>query len=142
MQEYLNKNISPTWVSDVYEAKDLLLRGKEAGDQINILGDDGVPLAYHERLWKSELLDRIILQQDGFDKVDKSTPMKRQSYMLELVLKICRYDYDFESYEEVQPYYTTMINAMRQMNYVEFQSDRFKEYQTRLDEIVNERRAK
>ena len=142
VQEYLNKNISPTWVSDVYEAKDLLLRGKEAGDQINILGDDGVPLAYHERLWKSELLDRIILQQDGFDKVDKSTPMKRQSYMLELVLKICRYDYDFESYEEVQPYYTTMINAMRQMNYVEFQSDRFKEYQTRLDEIVNERRAK
>lgn len=142
VQEYLNKNISPTWVSDVYEAKDLLLRGKEAGDQINILGDDGVPLAYHERLWKSELLDRIILQQDGFDKVDKSTPMKRQSFMLELVLKICRYDYDFESYEEVQPYYTTMINAMRQMNYVEFQSDRFKEYQTRLDEIVNERRAK
>lgn len=142
VQEYLNKSISPTWVADVYEAKDLLLRGKEAGDQINILGDDGVPLAYHERLWKSELLDRIILQQDGFDKVDKSTPMKRQSYMLELVLKLCRLDYSFESFEEVQPYYTTMINAMRQMNYVEFQSDRFKEYETRLNEIVEERRAK
>ncbi|HHZ15525.1 MAG TPA: V-type ATP synthase subunit A [Candidatus Cloacimonetes bacterium] len=142
VQEYLNNNISPTWVSDVYEAKDILLRGKEAGDQINILGDDGVPLVYHQRLWKSELLDRIILQQDGFDKVDKSTPMKRQCYMLELVLKICRYDFEFESFEEVQPYFTTMINAMRQMNYLEFQTDRFKEYETRLNEIVEERRAK
>jgi V/A-type H+-transporting ATPase subunit A len=141
VQEYLNKNITPNWVADVYESKDILLRGKEAGDQINILGDDGVPLAYHERLWKSELLDRIILQQDGFDKVDMSTPMKRQSYMLELVLSVCRTDFVFESYEEVQPYYTRLINILRQMNYTEFESDKFNGYKKQLEEAIQERRA-
>jgi len=142
VQNYLNKNISSHWVADVYEAKDILLRGKEAGDQINILGDDGVPMAYHERLWKSELLDRIILQQDGFDVVDKSTPMKRQSYMLEMVLGVCRTDFVFDSYEEVQPYYTKLINILKQMNYSEFHSSAFNGYEDQLQETMDERRAK
>ena len=46
VQDYLNTHISPGWVSNVFEAKDILLRGKEAYEQINILGDDGVPLEY------------------------------------------------------------------------------------------------
>ncbi|HPN40181.1 MAG TPA: V-type ATP synthase subunit A [Candidatus Cloacimonadota bacterium] len=142
VQDYLNKNISSHWVADVYEAKDILLRGKEAGDQINILGDDGVPMAYHERLWKSELLDRIILQQDGFDVVDKSTPIKRQSHMLEMVLGVCRTDFVFDSYEEVQPYYTKLINILKQMNYSEFHSSAFKGYEDQLQETMDERRAK
>ena len=142
VQDYLNKNITSHWVADVYEAKDILLRGKEAGDQINILGDDGVPMAYHERLWKSELLDRIILQQDGFDVVDKSTPMKRQSYMLEMVLGVCRTDFVFDSYEEVQPYYTKLINILKQMNYSEFHSSAFNGYEDQLQETMDERRAK
>ncbi|NLO11751.1 MAG: V-type ATP synthase subunit A, partial [Candidatus Cloacimonetes bacterium] len=142
VQKHLNEHISPNWVDDVYEAKDLLLRGKEAGDQINILGDDGVPMEYHERLWKSELLDRIILQQDGFDPVDKSTSMKRQSYMMHLILDVCRTDFVFESYEEVQPYFTGLINLLRQMNYLEFQNEEFNSYQAQLKEAMEERRAK
>jgi V/A-type H+/Na+-transporting ATPase subunit A len=140
--EYLNTHIAPGWVNDVITAKDLLLRGKEAKDQINILGDDGVPLDYHNRFWKSELVDRIILVQDGFDDVDKSTPMKRQAYMLQLVLKVCRTDMAFESFEELQPYYTRLINVLRQMNYQPFQNDKFKEYEAQMETIVAERRAK
>ncbi len=142
IQEYLNTNIAPGWVKDVTDAKDYLLRGKEARDQINILGDDGVPLDYHSRLWKGELIDRIILIQDGFDDVDKSTPMKRQAYMLHLVLKVCRTDYAFESYDELQPFYTRMINALRQMNYQPFENDKFKEYEAQLNSIMDERRVK
>ncbi len=142
VKEYLDGNIAPGWVHDVLTAKDLLLRGKEAKDQINILGDDGVPLDYHSRFWKSELVDRIILVQDGFDPVDKSTPIKRQAYMLQLVLKICREELVFANYEELQPYYTRLINGLRQMNYQEFQNAKFKEYEAQLMAIVAERRAK
>jgi V/A-type H+-transporting ATPase subunit A len=140
--EYLNANLSPNWVDDVNYAKDILLRGKEAQEQINILGDDGVPLVYHDKQWKSELIDRIILQQDGFDKVDQSTPMKRQRYMLELILDICKKDFLFESFEEVMPYYIKMINICKQMNYVEFETPEFKKYETELNAVVEERRAK
>jgi V/A-type H+-transporting ATPase subunit A len=142
VQDYLNNNIAPGWVNSVLAAKDLLLRGKEAKDQINILGDDGVPLDYHFSFWKSELVDRIILVQDGFDDVDKSTPMKRQAYMLNLVLKVCDTDLSFESYEELQPYYTKLINTLGQMNYQPFQSDDFRKYEAQLDTILDERRVK
>ena len=142
VQDYLNNNIAPGWVNSVLAAKDLLLRGKEAKDQINILGDDGVPLDYHSSFWKSELVDRIILVQDGFDDVDKSTPMKRQAYMLNLVLKVCDTDLSFESYEELQPYYTKLINTLGQMNYQPFQSDDFRKYEAQLDTILDERRVK
>ncbi len=142
VMEYLDENILPNWVEKVTTAKDLLLRGKEAQDQINILGDDGVPLDYHIRYWRSELVDRIILVQDGFDDVDKSTPMKRQAYMLNLVLKVCTEDLAFESYEEIQPYFMKLINALRQMNYQPFESEDFKKYEARLEEILAERRVK
>ncbi len=140
--EYLNANISAGWVDSVTKAKDILLRGKEAKDQINILGDDGVPLEYHGRFWKSELVDRIILVQDGFDPVDKSTPMKRQAYMLNLVLKTCDTPLAFSNYEELQPYYTKLINSLRQMNYQPFESADFKRYESELEKILEERRAK
>lgn len=140
--EYLNTNVSPNWVKDVNSTKDILLRGKEAQEQINILGDDGVPLSYHDKQWKGELIDKIILQQDGFDKIDQSTPMKRQKYMLELILSICGKDFVFESFEDVMPYYVKLINICKQMNYVEFESPDFKQYESELHKVVEERRAK
>lgn len=139
--EYLNTNINPRWVEYVLTAKDILHRGREAHEQINILGDDGVPLSYHDRYWKSELVDRIILQQDGFDKVDQSTPMKRQEYMLELILDICGMNFRFESFEDVMPYYVSLINICKQMNYVEFKSPEFQRYNEELNKATQERRA-
>ncbi len=105
VQDNLMENIDTAWVDDVLYAKDVLLRGREASEQINILGDDGVPVEYHERFWKSEVIDFIILQQDGFDVIDQSTSMDRQKYMLQLVLGICRTVFHFNSFEEVNPYF-------------------------------------
>jgi len=142
VQDYLNTNIESGWVGKVLHAKDILLRGREAYEQINILGDDGVPLAYHDKYMKSELIDRIILQQDGFDKIDQSTPMKRQQYMLDLVLEICDFEYSYDGFEDVQPYFIQMVNLAKQMNYAEFESDKFKEFERELHSIVVQRRVK
>ncbi|HOV16885.1 MAG TPA: V-type ATP synthase subunit A [Candidatus Cloacimonadota bacterium] len=136
----LNSHVTPTWVNDVMYAKDVLLRGREAYEQINILGDDGVPLSYHDKYWKSELIDRIILQQDGFDKIDQSTPMDRQKYMLELVLNICKTEFQFEVFDEVMPYFIRMVNLCKQMNYSEFKSPDFLRFESELEEVIAERR--
>ncbi len=142
VQDYLNTNIESGWVQKVLHAKDILLRGREAYEQINILGDDGVPLSYHDKYMKSELIDRIILQQDGFDKIDQSTPMKRQQYMLDLILEVCDFEYSYDGFEDVQPYFIQMVNLAKQMNYAEFESDKFKEFERELHSIVAQRRVK
>ena len=136
--EYLNAKVDPQWVEKVNKAKNYILRGKEAYEQINILGDDGVPMEYHNRYWKSELIDFIILQQDAFDSIDCSTPMDRQEFMLNKVLEVCDAPIEFEGFEECGAHYKNVINIMRQMNYSEFGSDDFKKYLAQLDNTISQ----
>lgn len=139
--EYLNDKIASHWTENVFNAKTILLRGREAHEQINILGDDGVPLDYHLRYWKSELIDFVILQQDAFDKIDASTPLKRQHYMLEKVLEICDMEFKFENFEKVNPYFKRVINQLKQMNYSEYESEQFKKNEKELETIIQERKT-
>lgn len=135
--EYLNYKVDANWVDNVNKTKNITLRGKEAYEQINILGDDGVPMEYHLRYWKSELIDFIILQQDAFDSIDCSTPMDRQEFMLKKVLEVCDTQVTFDHFEECSAYYKSIINIMRQMNYSEYKSADFNKYLEQLNKIIN-----
>ncbi|MBO8428683.1 MAG: V-type ATP synthase subunit A [Bacteroidetes bacterium] len=134
--EYLNSRMDKDWVASVNKAKNITIRGKEAFEQINILGDDGVPMEYHLQYWKSELIDFIILQQDAFDTIDCNTPMERQKYMLEKVLEVCDKQVEFDNFEECTAYYKNIINIMRQMNYSPFESEEFNKYLGQLNKII------
>ncbi len=139
--DYLNSNISEEWLGQLLYAKNLLIRGKEAFEQINILGDDGVPIDYHMRYWKSEVFDYVILQQDAFDNIDSSTPIQRQKYMMDLIMRIVKEDYTFESFEEVNEYFRRMINILKQMNYSEYESKEFINFEKELEKILDERKV-
>ena len=138
IREYLDAHIGKGWVDNVYAGKTLVQRGKEANDQINILGDDGVPVEYHERFWKSELIDFVILQQDAFDDIDANCPLERQKMMFEMVLDICNNTFDFADFEECSKFFKTLINLFRQMNYAEWQSEKFADYRSQIEALVNE----
>jgi len=137
--EYIDKTISDKWIDQVNAAKTILQRGKETYEQINILGDDGVPVSYHVTFWKSEIIDFVILQQDAFDKIDQSTPVERQEYMLDSVLKLCNTDFTFESFTEIDLYFKRIINQYKQMNYSEFKSEKFNNFEKELNKIIEER---
>ncbi|MGM9831349.1 MAG: V-type ATP synthase subunit A [Paludibacteraceae bacterium] len=141
-EEYITNRINGEWISKVNEMKTLLQRGKEIQEQINILGDDGVPVDYHENFWKSEVIDFVILQQDAFDKIDSVCPLERQEYMLDLVMDICRHDYDFDNFLDVTDYFKLVINYCKQMNYSEFHSEQFNEYENKLKALLQEKQIK
>jgi len=138
LQKSLEKNMGEHWLDNVIKAKDILLSGKEADEQINILGDDGVPIDFHEKFWKAELIDFVVLQQDAFDDIDASTPLDRQKYMLEKVLGIADTDFEFKNFEQVGDFFKRLINQLKQMNYSEFESDKFNEYEKELGEMLKE----
>ncbi len=139
IRKYLDEHIEKNWVDAVYEGKTFVQRGKEANDQINILGDDGVPVEYHERFWKSELLDFVILQQDAFDDIDANCPIERQQMMYKMVLDICRRDFTFTDFEECSQFFKGLINLFRQMNYAEWQSEKFFDYKAKIEKYVSEK---
>ena len=142
IREYLDEHIEKNWVDAVYEGKTIVQRGKEANDQINILGDDGVPVEYHERFWKSELVDSVILQQDAFDSIDANCPIERQQMMYKMVLEICRKSYDLADFECCSKFFKELIYLFRQMNYTEWQSEQFNGFRSKIEALVNENIAK
>ena len=125
---YLDETVEKGWVEKVLQAKNIIRRGKEAAEQINILGDDGVPMSYHVNFWKSELVDFVILQQDAFDAIDALCPLERQRFMLDLVLGICDKDFDFADFEKCREFFKNLINELRQMNYSAYESEQFWAY--------------
>ena len=142
VREYLDEKIENNWVDSVYEGKTIVQRGKEANDQINILGDDGVPVEYHVRFWKSELLDSVILQQDAFDDIDANCPIERQKLMYNMVLDICRKSFNLADFEACQKFFKELIYLFRQMNYSEWQSEQFFSFKEKIEGLVNEKLAK
>ena len=135
---YLDAKVEKGWVEKIVKAKMLVRRGKEMADQINILGDDGVPMSYHEAFWKSEVIDFAFLQQDAFDAIDALCPMERQKYMLDLILEICDRSFSFEGFEACRDYFKNLINLLKQMNYSAFDGPEFKDYRTQLDKLLQE----
>ena len=137
IREYLDEHIETNWVDAVNEGKVIMQRGKEANDQINILGDDGVPVEYHERFWKSELLDSVILQQDAFDDIDANCPIERQQVMYNLVLNICRSNFKLDTFEECSKFFKDLIYLFRQMNYSEWKSEQYDNFLKQIETLVN-----
>ena len=137
IQEYLDKAVTPGWGEKVGQLKNIIRKGREANEQINILGDDGVPMGYHEIFWKSELIDYVILQQDAFDAIDALCPIERQKYMVELVLGICGRSFEFDDFEQCRGFFKEMINILRQMNYSKFHSEQFENYEKQLNTLLN-----
>ena len=141
-EQYITERINAEWIGKVNELKTRLLRGKEIAEQINILGDDGVPVEYHVIFWKSELIDFVILQQDAFDEVDSVTPMERQEDIVNMVIDVCHTEFKFDNFVEVMEYFKKMINICKQMNYSKYKSQEYEEFGKQLQELLAERRAK
>lgn len=138
IREFLDEKIEKGWADMVAKAKNIIRQGRDAAEQINILGDDGVPMSYHETFWKSELLDFVFLQQDAFDAVDSLCPLERQKYMLNLILDICDRKFEFDNFDDCRNFFKEMINDLRQMNYTDFHSEDFEKYNSQLSKLLEE----
>ena len=123
-------------MNKVLKAKNIIRKGKESAEQINILGDDGVPMSYHVNFWKSELVDFVILQQDAFDAIDALCPIERQRFMLDMVLNICDREYEFEDFEKCREFFKNLINELRQMNYSAYESEQFWAYNESVKKMI------
>ena len=76
------------------------------------------------------------LQQDAFDKIDCSTPLVRQEYLLKSVLDVADTSFEFKGFEDVSTFFKNVINQFKQLNYSEYESDQFNGYVKAIDELV------
>jgi len=134
--EYISKKLGDQWISKVLDLKTRMQRGKEIAEQINILGDDGVPVDYHETFWKSEIIDFVLLQQDAFDEVDAVSSLERQEEIMDVVTEICEHEFQFSNFLDVTDYFKKLINLCKQMNYSQFKSEQYEDYKRQIREAI------
>lgn len=134
--DYIKGTINEEWIPKVLNLKTRMQRGKEIAEQINILGDDGVPVEYHVTFWKSEVIDYVILQQDAFDEVDAVTSLERQEEILNVVTSICEKEFHFTDFLSVVDYFKKLINICKQWNYSVYKSEQFNDYSRQIQEMI------
>ncbi|MBR0272806.1 MAG: V-type ATP synthase subunit A [Bacteroidaceae bacterium] len=134
--EYIKEHINEEWIPKVLNLKTRMQRGKEIAEQINILGDDGVPVDYHVTFWKSEVIDFVVLQQDAFDEVDAVTPLERQEEILNLVTEICEHDFEFKDFLAATDYFRKLINLCKQWNYSPYKSEQYYDFKKQIEEFI------
>lgn len=139
-EDYIRERIDGEWIGKVNEMKTRMLRGKEIAEQINILGDDGVPVEYHVTFWKSELIDFVVLQQDAFDDVDAISSMERQKEIVDMVIGICHTNFQFDNFLEVMEFFKKAINICKQINYCVYKSDEYNKGMAELNEFIATRK--
>ncbi|MBO4814478.1 MAG: V-type ATP synthase subunit A [Muribaculaceae bacterium] len=139
--EYISKVMNDEWIPKILALKTRMQRGKEIAEQINILGDDGVPVDYHETFWKSEVIDFVILQQDAFDEIDAVTSLERQEDILNLVTEICEVNFKFDNFLDVVDFFKKIINLCKQMNYSEYKSEQYYDYIAKIRAMIEPYKA-
>ena len=76
LQKYIKENISENWVDNIILAKNILIRGHEAYEQINILGDD----------YKSPVVDDFVFAQQT--PLEFTLPRICKSVCKQIILQI------------------------------------------------------
>ena len=137
MSEWYAKNLSPTWVEDVKAAHELLHRGDEIYQMMQVTGEEGTTLDDFLAWQKSVFLDMVFLQQDAYDAVDSSMPLERQKRSFELVKEIIEADYAIDDRDEVQDFFTRLISLYKNLNYSPDDSAEHARYLREIRDLVD-----
>ncbi len=121
-------------------AKHILRRGNEVNQMMKVVGEEGTHIDDFVVYLKSEFIDFVYLQQNTFDKVDGATSRERQVYMFDKVTDVLKSTFKFEDKEVARRYFLELRLAFTNLNYAEFQSDKFRELEKVLDAKISERK--
>jgi V/A-type H+/Na+-transporting ATPase subunit A len=127
-----------SFVSDklIDDARQFLFRGSEVHQMMMVVGEDGTSLEDFLIYLKSEFLDAVYLQQNGFDPVDAATAPERQVYISEIVNTILNKEFTFDSKEQARSVFYDLRQKFIDWNFMEFESDDFKAQEKVITDLI------
>jgi V/A-type H+-transporting ATPase subunit A len=124
------------WTVRVGALKQLLGRGDDLTQLIQVAGEEGVTLEDFVTWQKAQLVDFAFLQQDAFDEVDRATPLERQRALLGLLESVVARRYAFASRDQAREVFTQLTGLFRNLNYSAAESPQHGEYAARIETLA------
>ena len=136
LKDWFHENLSATWTDDVKAMRELLMRGDNVNQMMQVTGEEGITLEDFVVWQKAMLLDLVYLQQDVFDDVDVSMPRKRQLESFELLKSIIDSEYRFESKDQARDLFTRIAGTYKNLNYTATESPDYQRYIQEIRQMV------
>ncbi|MFK5950410.1 MAG: V-type ATP synthase subunit A [Methylococcales bacterium] len=136
LSAWFEKELSQGWSEDVKAMLDLLKRGEDIYQMIQVAGEEGISLADYITYQQALFLDMVYLQQDAFDEVDVAVSISRQKENFKKIIELVNYDYNFTDQEQVRLFFIKLTGLFKNLNYARYKSTEYGELNTRIDALI------
>ncbi len=114
---WFDEHMEAGWTTRVKAMQDLLRDGEAVNQMMQVTGEEGVTMDDFLTFQKAQFVDMVYLQQDAFDAVDVSAPLKRQILAFRKVHDLVTRPYGFETKEAARDYFTRLTGLFKNFNY-------------------------
>ncbi len=123
------------------DGKQILTAGNEVRQMMMVVGEEATSMEDFVVYLKSEFLDAVYLQQNGFDPIDAATSKERQQYVYAKVHKVLTTPMSFATKDEAREYFYRLRQHFIDWNYLAMDSPEFKTQEQAIDRLLEERTA-
>ncbi|MFH1790421.1 MAG: V-type ATP synthase subunit A [Candidatus Omnitrophota bacterium] len=124
----------------VEAAKAVLFKGEAVSQMMKVVGEEGTAMEDFVVYLKSEFLDAVYIQQNGFDPVDAATIADRQKYVFSKITdKVLKGDFSFADKDAARAFFYNLRQAFIDWNYCEWGANQFKKQESKIDMVLETR---
>lgn len=117
-------------------ARGILFKGEGVKQMMKVVGEEGTSLDDYVIYLKSEFLDSVYLQQNGFDEVDAATVRERQEYVFSKVVKVLEAKFSLKDKDEARDFFHDLRHHFIDWNYKPWESDEFKKQEKEINDLL------
>ncbi|MGL4525114.1 MAG: V-type ATP synthase subunit A [Spirochaetia bacterium] len=122
-------------------ARGILHRGIEVEQMMKVVGEEGTSNDDYLLFLKSDFLDAVYLQQNGFDPYDASVSPERQIHVFDLIINILSSQLKFGNKAEARTWFAQMRQRCLDWNGTEWESSNFKKLEDEISVTLKERQT-
>ncbi|MDY6942945.1 MAG: V-type ATP synthase subunit A [Pseudomonadota bacterium] len=137
LRPWYRQEMGSDWTEKVSHMQDLLRRGESILQMMQVTGEEGVSNEDFVTYQKSLMLDMVYLQQDAFDPVDASVPLKRQRKSFNCLYELLTRDYRFADKATARDFFVRMTGLWKNLNYSADGSKEFDRYWQEIQSLAD-----
>ncbi len=123
----------------VDSAKQILFKGDQVSQMMKVVGEEGTSAEDFEAYLKSEFLDVVYMQQNGFDPVDSATSTERQEYVFMFLVKgVLEREFLIKDKKDARQLFYSLRQACIDWNYAAWGTQQFKQQQEKVESLLKE----
>jgi V/A-type H+-transporting ATPase subunit A len=117
-------------------ARSTLVKGVGVSQMMKVVGEEGTSLEDFVVYLKSDFLDNVYLQQNGFDEVDASTTEERQRYVFAKVCEVLKKSFTFRDKAQARDFFYNLRHKFIDWNYKKWNSAEFKKEEQGINSLM------